>query len=84
MFDWIPFAVGGLVLLWAVASFAMAASGGPQSGLHEVVDQSRRSEAARRARRARTFQAYQALNFLLGLGVIAAAVALFGSALFLS
>ena len=76
MFDWIPFAVGGLVLLWGVASFAMAASGGPESGLHEVVDERRRSDAARRARRARTFQAYQALNYLLGLGVAAAAVAL--------
>ena len=83
MFDWIPFAVGGLVLLWTLASFALAATGGPHAGLHEAADR-RRSAEARRVRQARTFQAYRALNYLLALTVIAATIALFGATFFLT
>ncbi len=36
MLDWIPFAVAAVVLLWAAASFAMAATGGQRAGLHEI------------------------------------------------
>lgn len=32
----IPFAISGLVLVWATASAAMAFTGGMRSGLHEV------------------------------------------------
>ncbi|MDA0366715.1 MAG: hypothetical protein O3B31_01155 [Chloroflexi bacterium] len=84
MFDWIPFAAGGVVMLWALASFAMAVSGGPRAGLHEVVADGRRAEAAQRIRRERTFQAYRLLNYGLALGLIAATIALFGAAIFLS
>lgn len=82
MFDWIPFAVGGLVLLWALASFTMAASGGPRAGLHEFGDPRGRSGAARHARAVRTFQLYRAMNYLLGLVVMAAAIALVGAVFF--
>ncbi len=37
MFDWIPFVAGGLILLWAAASFARTVRGaGPGAGLHEL------------------------------------------------
>jgi hypothetical protein len=36
MFDWIPFAVASVVLLWALASFRHAATGGQGAGLHEM------------------------------------------------
>lgn len=78
MFDWIPFAVGAVVLLWALASFAMAASGGSGAGMHQIAPGRERAEAARRVRRQRKFQLYQVLNYGLALGVVGATVALFG------
>lgn len=85
MFDWmwIPFAAGALVLLWALASFAMAASGSERAGLHAYVDGRDRAEAARELRQERTFGVYRALNYLLALAVIAATFALFGATLFI-
>ena len=32
----IPFAVGALVLLWGLLTFALATTGGERAGLHEV------------------------------------------------
>jgi hypothetical protein len=37
MFDWIPFVVSAVVLIWALASFRQAATGGQQAGLHELL-----------------------------------------------
>ena len=76
MFDWIPFAAGAVVLLWAVASFAFAASGGPSAGLHEAIAPDTHPERTRRLAQMRTFRRHQLLNYLLGLIVFAAMCAL--------
>ncbi len=75
MFDWIPFAVASVVLLWALASFRHAVSGSQRAGLHEIIAPAA-SAAAPGARGGRV------AAILLAVIVLIAAIALFAYAVF--
>ena len=83
----IPFAFGGLILLWAAASAAMAFSGGQSSGLHEIAPAPRAPSAEERRRveargLRREQQAAQIANYLLGFAVLGALCLLIVASLF--
>jgi hypothetical protein len=61
----IPFAIGGLVLLWGLLTFALATSGGERAGLHEVAAEPAEWRTPRQVRVTHRRRMQQEITFVL-------------------
>ncbi len=89
----VAFALGGLILLWGFASFALASSGGERAGMPDIVlpvrptpegeDEPDADEvaAAAVASRRRRHRFHQLANYVLSLAALAALTAMLIGAL---